>query len=128
MTCTISQMLTHIRNAAIKSRGSATATAPYSRFKLAICNKLKESGYLEDLQLVGRDIRIKLKHDGRKCRINHVTALSTPSKHFHLDSKGIRKYCSGRKGVFLISTSSGLLTNHESLQQGIGGKMILHIS
>ncbi|CAG8695174.1 11778_t:CDS:2, partial [Ambispora leptoticha] len=54
-------------------------------------------------------------------RIHQVKKISKPSQHIHLRVEEIKKNCRGR-GIYLISTSLGLLTHREALAQKQGGK------
>lgn len=120
----VSNMLTIIRNAAM--RGLSTASFPLSNFKLRICNKLLEQKYLDSCQTKEREITVKISYIGKRCSFQHLNSVSIPSRRVHLKVGEIKKFC--RQGIYLISTSHGLLTNHESLQQNKGGKVILQIN
>jgi len=123
----VANMLTIIRNA--NMRGYKTVVFPYSSFKWQICKKLEESNFLSQCWFdeKNRNIKIDIKYNNQNSRIHQVKKVSKPSQHLHLRVEEIKKHCRGR-GVYLISTSRGLLTHRESLAQNQGGKVILFIS
>lgn len=120
----VSNMLTIIRNAIM--RGLMVVSFPHSDFKWRICQKFLEQGFLNNCQIKDRRIFAEIGYNGKRCRFQQIEKVSTPSRRVHLKVGEIKKFC--RQGTYLISTSYGLLTNWESLQQKKGGKVILRIS
>ena len=123
----VANMLTTIRNANL--RGYKTVIFPYSSFKWQICKKLEASNFLSQCWFdeKNRKIKVDIKYNNQNSRIHQVKKISKPSQHIHLRVEEIKKHCRGR-GVYLISTSRGLLTHRESLAKNQGGKVILFIS
>ena len=123
----VANMLTIIRNA--NMRGYKTVVFPHSSFKWQICKKLEASNFLSQCWFdeKNRNIKVDIKYNNQNSRIHQVKKVSKPSQHIHLRVEEIKNYCRGR-GVYLISTSRGLLTHREALEKKQGGKVIFFIS
>jgi len=122
----VANMLTMIRNA--NMRGYHNVSFPHSSFKLKICEKIKENGFFSHYWFDEKKkiIKVFIKHQNKRSKINELKKISTPSKHIHLKKKEINKFCK-RNGFFIISTSQGLFTNKEAIKKNIGGKVIFFI-
>lgn len=123
----VANMLTAIRNANMRSY--KTVVFPYSSFKWRICKKLEENNFLSQFYFdeKNRSIKVDIKYNNENTRIHQIKKISKPSQHIHLRAKEIKKSCQS-KGMYLISTSRGLLTHREALEQNQGGKVIFFIS
>ncbi|RHZ35427.1 uS8 family ribosomal protein [endosymbiont GvMRE of Glomus versiforme] len=123
----VANMLTIIRNA--NMRGYRTAIFPYSSFKWKICKKLEENDFLLQCWFdeKNRNIKADIKYSNQNSHIHQIKKISKPSQHIHLKAKNLKKHCRNR-GVYLISTSAGLLTHREALKKNQGGKVIFFIS
>jgi len=70
---------------------------------------------------------VDIKYANQNSRIHQVKRISKPSQHIYLRVKEIKNHCRSR-GVYLISTPLGLLTNREALEKNQGGKVLFFIS
>ena len=68
-----------------------------------------------------------IKYFNKNSYIHSIKKISKPSSHIHLKYSDIKKKCQER-GIYIISTSSGLLTQQEALEKKLGGKLLLFIS
>ena len=102
MTDPIADMLTRLRNASAAKH--ETVEMPYSKFKANIAEILKREGYIKDFTAkeakVGQDLEVTLD------------SLPMPL---------------GGLGIAIISTSSGLMTQKECLDRGIGGEIVAYV-
>ena len=123
----VANMLTAIRNA--NMRGHRKVNFPYSNFKWRICQKLTENNYLTKCQKEEKErkIAVEIKYTKEGSRIHQIKKISKPSQHIHLRTKEIKKNCRNH-GLYLFSTSQGLLTHREALEKKQGGKVIFFIS
>ena len=125
MTDPIADMLTRLRNA---NRAHHDAVSmPYSKLKNAIANILVEEGYIASTSVedarVGKTLTINLKYG------SHREAAIQGLK------RGLRVYAKstnlpkvrGGLGVAILSTSSGLLTDRQAAEKGVGGEVLAYI-
>ncbi|MDR1670488.1 MAG: 30S ribosomal protein S8 [Spiroplasmataceae bacterium] len=123
----VANMLTAIRNA--NMRNYKTVVFPYSSFKWQICKKLEENNFLSQCYFdeKNRSIKVDIKYNNENSLIHQLKKISKPSQHIHLKAEEIKKNCRS-KGVYFISTSRGLLTHRQALEQNQGGKVIFFIN
>ncbi len=124
----IADMLTRIRNAI--SAGKNEVRLPSSKVKLSVANQLQKSGYLYKVSSEDgkpRDtIVITISADGEITAITEINRVSTPGRRVYSSAKEIPFVKSGR-GVMLISTSRGVLTDVEARKQRLGGELICKV-
>lgn len=129
MTDPIADMLTRLRNA--NQAHLEKVSMPSSKLKVAVANMLKREGYIKDVKVedakVGKTLTLKLKYGEKRQRA--ITGLKRVSK------PGLRKYAKstelpsvmGGLGVAIMSTSSGLLTDREAADKGVGGEILAYV-
>lgn len=129
MTDPIADMLTRLRNA--NSAHHETVSMPYSKLKAAIANILQEEGYIagsavEDAR-VGKTLTLKLKYSSRRERaISGLQRVSKPGLRVYAKSTSLPKVRGGL-GVAILSTSSGLLTDRQASDKGVGGEVLAYV-
>jgi small subunit ribosomal protein S8 len=129
MTDSIADMLTRIRNAS--NAGLETAQIPYSRLKEAILKVLKDEGFLSDVQVAGEGVRkslvVGLKYVGRGTRVlSGLERVSTPGRRVYVGHEDMRAVRGGL-GITVVSTSKGIMTDHQARQQHIGGEALCRV-
>lgn len=129
MTDPIADMLTRLRNAS--SAYHESVSMPYSKMKAAIANILQTEGYIKDYQVeearVGKTLVLNLKYGAKRERaISGVKRVSKPGLRVYAKSNKLPKVMGGL-GVAIISSSSGLLTDREAADKGVGGEVIAYI-
>lgn len=128
VTDPIADYLTRIRNAAKAKR--KTVDVPQSKLKENISKLLKEKGYIKDYTVIATDkfpiLRIQLRYleDGQHA-IKELARVSSPGRRVY-EGKNIKKYLSGL-GLYVLSTSKGLMTDKEARAAGIGGEVLFRI-
>ena len=128
----IADMLTRIRNANAKAHGEVLI--PHSRTKEAIARVLKQEGYIVDYKVLDNQpqdiLRIELKFKGERGNvvgaITKIKLVSKPSRRFYVGKDGIGSPAGGL-GVFIVSTSQGILSGNEARQRGIGGEVLCEV-
>lgn len=122
----IADLLTRIRNG-LHNR-SKQVTAPYSNFKLAVCQVLKEEGFITEVERIeGKPcdaLRITLKYGPRGEQV--LRSLRRESK------AGCRRYVPVEKiprvlnglGIAIVSTSRGVMSDRKCRQQRVGGELV----
>lgn len=129
MTDPIADMLTRLRNA--NSAHLESVSMPSSKMKVRIANILEEEGYIEKAEVtdarVGKTLTLTLKYGAKRERA--ITGLKRVSK------PGLRKYAKstqlpkvmGGLGVAILSTSSGVMTDRQAEDKGVGGEVLAYV-
>ncbi|MDO5081503.1 30S ribosomal protein S8 [Buchananella hordeovulneris] len=129
MTDPIADMLTRLRNANAAYHDSVTM--PHSKLKAAIAQILQTEGYIggftvEDAE-VGKKLTLNLKYGNHRERaISGVKRVSKPGLRVYAKSTNLPKVLGGL-GVAILSTSSGLLTDRQAADKGVGGEVLAYI-
>jgi len=123
----ISNMFSAINNAEAV-RKSEVILSPSSKFALEILGILKREGYIKDFQLIedGRGNKIKIKLMGK---VNKCRAIKP---RFPVKKDEILEYAkqflpSRDLGILIISTSKGVKTHKECLEEGLGGVLVAYV-
>lgn len=129
MTDPIADMLTRLRNA--NSAHHESVVMPYSKLKAAIAEILKTEGYIADYSTkdleVGKELTLQLKFGPQRERaIAGVRRISKPGLRVYAKSTNLPRVLGGL-GVAILSTSSGLLTDREAGNRGVGGEVLAYI-
>ena len=125
----IADMLTRLRNA--NSAHHESVTMPHSKLKVSIAKILKTEGYIADYSTkdleVGKELTLVLKFGPNQERaIAGVRRISKPGLRVYAKSTNLPKVLGGL-GVAILSTSSGLLTDREAENKGVGGEVLAYI-
>jgi small subunit ribosomal protein S8 len=127
MTDPIADMLTRIRNA--NHVYKEKVDVPYSKLKMEIARILSEEGFIKNYKVVedkGRPsaIRISMKYGDKKERvITNITRSSRSGRRVYSGKSKLPKVIGGL-GIAIISTSKGILTDHQARLQGVGGEVL----
>lgn len=129
MTDPIADMLTRLRNA--NSAQHESASMPYSKLKAAIANILVEEGYIASTSVedarVGKTLILNLKYGSKRERaIEGLQRVSKPGLRVYAKSTNLPKVRGGL-GVAILSTSSGLLTDRQASDKGVGGEVLAYV-
>jgi small subunit ribosomal protein S8 len=129
MTDPIADFLTRIRNAnqARKER----VDVPWSRLKEALGRLLTSEGFLSDCTVVGdgvrKQIRMVLKYDERRRPvIKGMRRVSRPSLRVYVGKETI-PVVRGGLGLNVLSTPTGVISDREAKQRGVGGELMCSI-
>ena len=129
MTDPIADMLTRLRNA--NHARHKSVSMPYSKLKAAIAKILVEEGYIASIDVedakVGKTLVITLKYGShREAAIEGLQRVSKPGLRVYAKSTNLPKVRGGL-GVAILSTSSGLLTDRQAAEKGVGGEVLAYI-
>jgi small subunit ribosomal protein S8 len=125
----IADFLTRIRNAGMAKH--ETTAMPHSKIKAEMARILKEQGYIEDYSERGAGaekklvIRLKYGPDGQRA-IAGLRRMSRPGRRVYRKQASIPRVLDGL-GVAILSTSRGILTDHEARRAGIGGEVLCFV-
>ena len=129
MTDPIADMLTRLRNA--NSAYHYTVSMPYSKLKGAISEILVREGYIASFDVddaeVGKTLTLNLKFGpNRERSLAGLRRISKPGLRVYAKSTKLPTVLGGL-GVAILSTSSGLLTDREAKDKGVGGEVLAYI-
>jgi small subunit ribosomal protein S8 len=128
MTDPVADYLTRLRNAI--QAGHKRVDIPASNVKTQLSELLKRNNFIAGFQSLKQGpqgtIRVQLKYYNGASVITGLKRISTP---------GLRKYVGveelprvlGGLGIAVISTSKGLLTDHQAREAKVGGEVMCEI-
>ena len=129
ITDPIADLLTRIRNAS--SAKHETVEVPASNMKKAIAQILLDEGYIKNMQVVEDDkqgmIKVQMKYGPDKTRvITGIKRISKPGLKVYAKKDEVPRVLGGL-GIAIISTSSGLITDKQARELGVGGEVICYV-
>ncbi len=132
MTDPIADMLTRLRNA--NQAYHDTVQMPASKIKVGVAEILQQEGYIASWRVddapegaVGKTLQITLKYGPHRERsIAGVRRISKPGLRVYAKATGLPRVLGGL-GVAIISTSTGLLTDRQAKQRGVGGEVLAYV-
>jgi len=127
MTDPIADLLTRIRNGS-KAKKNAV-DVPASGLKREIVRILQENKYVNDMVELPDNkqgiLRVYLRYNKDDMPvIRGLQRISRPGLRKYYDSDSVRNSTINTRGLTIVSTSNGVMTNHEAARKGIGGEMI----
>jgi small subunit ribosomal protein S8 len=121
----LADMLTRIRNA--QMAGKTSVEFPASKLKAAVCEVLKDEGYIDGFAAVedgGKPtLRVALKYFEGKPVIAEIGRVSRPGLRNYSGKDELPQVRSGLGGA-LISTSKGVMSDRAARAAGIGGEVL----
>lgn len=128
MTDPISDMLTRIRNANLVRKDEVLI--PFSRIKFEIAKILKKEGFVISTEKIkGRfdQIKVVMKYKNKEPVIQNIKRISKPGQRIYYSYRQMPKILPSL-GLWIVSTSRGLMTSPQAKKQKIGGELICEIS
>ena len=106
-------------------------SVPFSNFKLAIAEKLKDAGYVKAVEKKGKKIKktldIMLKYDAQgNPHIQGVKRVSKPGRRMYKSVLDIVPVRYGH-GALVLSTPKGVMTDKEAKKEKLGGEALFEI-
>ena len=121
----VADFLTVVRNASRAHKEKVTV--PASNMTTRIAEILKEEGFVESLKSFSegskRFIRIHLKYVRKKPAIQGLKRISKPGRRVYVGNEEVPRV-QGGLGVAIVSTSKGLLTDHQARKTKVGGELL----
>ena len=125
MTDPIADLFTRIRNGLMV--GHNKIDIPSSRMKIRIVEILKEEGYIQNFRNYEDSkqgiLRVYLKYHDENPVITGIKRISKPGRRAYVGREEIPRVLNGL-GTAIISTSSGVITDRECKEKGIGGEVL----
>jgi small subunit ribosomal protein S8 len=124
----ISDVFTIIRNAARINK--QVVNVPASAVVKSIAEILKREGYIEEFKFVEDKkqgiLRIYLKYIKDRPVLNNLKRISKPGLRIYVKGDEVPEVYRG-KGIALISTSQGILTDKQAREKKIGGEVVGYV-
>lgn len=124
----IADTFTMIRNAVMAKKD--TVEIPASNTLKSIADILKRENYIDNFKLIEDKkqgiLRIYLKYIKGKPAITSIKRISKPGLRVYVKGNKIPLVLRGR-GLAIISTSKGMMTDQEARDQGVGGEVVGYV-
>ena len=127
MTDPIADLLTRIRNAS-KAKKNAV-DIPASGLKREIVRILQEHNYINDMVELPDSkqgiLRVYLRYNRQDDPvIKGLVRVSKPGLRQYFSAEKVKTTIHNMRGLMIVSTSNGVMTNFDAAQKGVGGEMI----
>jgi small subunit ribosomal protein S8 len=128
MSDPIADLLTRIRNG-VKAKKTAV-DVPASNMKREIVRLLIESKYVKDVVEIPDNrqgiLRVYLRYSADDLPVlRGITRLSRPGLRKYFTVENMKQSTQYQRGILIVSTSRGLMTNRDALKMGVGGEAVL---
>ncbi len=125
----IADMLNRIRTA--QAVGKEAVDVPFSLLKYNIAECLEKEGFVGKVAKKKKEKKnlfsISLKYDEKgEPVITELKRVSSPGQRIYKKGKELKKIRGGR-GVSVVSTPKGVLSNKEARETGLGGEVICEV-
>lgn len=125
----IADLITRIRNA--QMIGRKIVKTPSSQMRVAVLEALKREGYIlnyttKEISPWLKETEIELKYVEGKPVISEISRVSKPGRRVYEQISKLSKVRNGL-GISILSTSNGVLSDHEARQQNVGGEVLVKV-
>ena len=129
MSDTLGDMLTRIRNA--QRAKKSEVVSPASRLRESVLEVLKKEGYIEGYERVNvkpgiDELHNKLKYHEGTSVITEIYRVSTPGRRVYSSVKDLPRVYNGL-GISIISTPSGVMSDHDARKANVGGEILCQV-
>lgn len=124
----IGDMLTRIRNAQMRGRG--TVTSPASKMRVRVLEVLETEGFIRGFSEVEksghREIEIELKYYDGTPVIQEIKRVSKPGRRVYSSVGDIPLVRNGL-GISILSTSKGVMSDNVARNENVGGEILCRV-
>jgi len=125
----IADMLTRIRNGQQARHEEVSFAA--SKLKAQVCRVLAEEGYIEEFfnsvsEAGHPQLTVKLKYFQGQPVIHSLKRVSRPGLRIYRGVNQLKPIPGF--GIAILSTSSGVMTNHQAKEKRVGGEVICEVA
>ena len=129
MTDPIADMLTRIRNA--NQAKKDTVSMPSSKKLVEIARIMKEEGFIAGFDVESAkpvdQLVVTLKYGENKSKtIRGLKRISKPGLRIYAGKEDLPRVLGGL-GCAIVSTSSGVMTDRDAREKGVGGEVLAYI-
>lgn len=125
----LGDMLTRIRNAQLRRRPTVATLG--SKLRARVLDVLKSEGYIRDYSVTefgnGRtEFSIELKYYDGAPVIKTIERVSKPGRRVYMAIDTLPRYADGL-GTVILSTSHGVMADHEARERNVGGEVLCRV-
>ncbi len=128
VTDPVADMLSQIKNAMMARHKSVSV--PYSKFKEAIAQALKNEGYLQSVDTQGevpkQKLSLALTYQSGVPLLTDIKRKSKPGLRVYVGASAIPKVLGGM-GVSIVSTPEGIMSGAQARKRRLGGELICEV-
>lgn len=129
MTDPIADFFTRIRNSIMSRKDKVDI--PSSNMKVRLANILKDEGYIRNFRVLEDNkqgiLKIYLKYnEADEPVIRGLKRISKPGRRNYVPKDRVPRVLNGL-GIAILSTSSGVLTDQDCREKGVGGEILGYI-
>jgi small subunit ribosomal protein S8 len=130
MSDPIADMLTRMRNALLREHKQVSI--PSSTIKENIAKVLKTEGFINDYEVqdapVGKELVVSLRYSAKgEPVIRYIERISKPGLRVFKGFNSLKPVLNGQ-GIYIISTSKGIMSDVQCKKLKIGGEVICAVS
>ncbi|MCH9780789.1 MAG: 30S ribosomal protein S8 [Alphaproteobacteria bacterium] len=129
MSDPIADLIARINNAG--AAGHKSLTVPASKMKKAFLEVLMREGFIESIDYV--EVRkgisnyvVDLRYHNGTPVICEMRRISRPGRRVYRAVNDIQTFYNGL-GIYILSTSQGLMTDHEARKANTGGELLCQV-
>ncbi len=124
----IADMLNRIRTAQAVNKKEVDIPFSVLKYNIACCMEKEE--FVDKITKKKKEkqnvFTIKLKYNNDKPVITELKRISSPGQRIYSKNKELRVVKGGR-GIVILSTPKGVMTNYEAKKQEVGGEIVCEI-
>ncbi|MGL4322617.1 MAG: 30S ribosomal protein S8 [Beijerinckiaceae bacterium] len=125
----LGDMLTRIRNGQL--RRMSKVSTPGSKLRAHVLEVLQSEGYIrgfttEDLGNGRQNFEIELKYFDGQPVIRAISRVSKPGRRVYASIDTMPRVANGL-GVTILSTSRGVMADHEAREKNVGGEVLCQV-
>ncbi|PJB69003.1 MAG: 30S ribosomal protein S8 [Alphaproteobacteria bacterium CG_4_9_14_3_um_filter_47_13] len=129
MSDPLGDMLTRIRNGL--HAGKTKIRVPASKHKASVLDVLVSGGYIRGYNIIDlgnnkTEIEIEAKYDTGEPVIREIKRISKPGRRVYYAANDVPRFYNGL-GVTIVSTSRGVMADHEAREQNVGGEILCQV-
>jgi small subunit ribosomal protein S8 len=122
----LGDMLTRIRNAAMRSK--STVRSPSSKLRIRVLDVLQDEGFIRGYEVIEGDdkkpeVEISLKYYEGEPVIRELKRVSKPGRRAYSGVSTVPQVRNGL-GVAIVSTSKGVMSDAKARAANVGGEVL----
>ncbi len=122
----LGDMLTRIRNAAMRSK--STVRSPSSKLRIRVLDVLQDEGFIRGYEVIAGDdkkpeVEISLKYYEGEPVIRELKRISKPGRRSYSGVSNVPQVRNGL-GVAIVSTSKGVMSDAKARAANVGGEVL----
>jgi small subunit ribosomal protein S8 len=126
----LSDMLTRIRNAAMRKKSKVST--PASKLRGRVLDVLQDEGYIRGYALIEKEgahpeFEIELKYFDGEPVIAEISRVSTPGRRVYSAISDLKPVKNGL-GISILSTPKGVMSDTAARTANVGGEVLCRVS